>query len=71
MKAASDQVWRLEHELVDLKPGPHVVKIRLCHPNILLEKLLVDFGGLLRGELLALINIPLSPEARKPLDAAK
>ncbi|KAH7127946.1 hypothetical protein B0J13DRAFT_142632 [Dactylonectria estremocensis] len=45
MKAASDQVWRLEHELVGLKQGPHVLRIRLGHPNILLEKVVVDFGG--------------------------
>ncbi|KAF7554078.1 hypothetical protein G7Z17_g3184 [Cylindrodendrum hubeiense] len=45
MKAAGDQVWKLKHDLIGLSPGEHVVKIRLCHPNMVLEKLVVDFGG--------------------------
>ncbi|KAM5350748.1 hypothetical protein ACJ41O_007253 [Fusarium nematophilum] len=45
MKAAGDLVWRIEHEVDGLKPGPQVIKIRLCHQNILLEKVVVDFGG--------------------------
>ncbi|KAJ3549970.1 hypothetical protein NM208_g219 [Fusarium decemcellulare] len=45
MKAASDLIWRVQHEIEGLKRGPHVIKIRLCHQNILLEKIVVDFGG--------------------------
>ncbi|KAI8664659.1 hypothetical protein NCS57_00507900 [Fusarium keratoplasticum] len=45
MKAASDLVWNVSHEVDNLKPGPQVVKIRLCHQNVLLEKVVVDFGG--------------------------
>ncbi|RSL98491.1 hypothetical protein CDV31_012558 [Fusarium ambrosium] len=45
MKAASDLVWKVSHEVDSLKPGPQVVKIRLCHQNVLLEKVVVDFGG--------------------------
>nr|AAO27748.1 unknown [Fusarium sporotrichioides] len=43
--AASDNVWVRRHELGLLKTGVHNLKLRLNHANILLEKVVVDFGG--------------------------
>ncbi|KAF4978140.1 hypothetical protein FZEAL_5438 [Fusarium zealandicum] len=45
MKAASDLVWEVQHDISTLRPGAQTIKIRLCHQNVLLEKLVVDFGG--------------------------
>jgi hypothetical protein len=44
-KAASDLVWQRHHELTGLKPGAHTLKVRLRHQNILLERLIIDYGG--------------------------
>ncbi|KAM0438675.1 hypothetical protein ACHAPT_001431 [Fusarium lateritium] len=45
MKAASDLVWRVQHDVDSLGPGSHTIRIRLGHQNIMLEKIVVDFGG--------------------------
>ncbi|KAL3952489.1 hypothetical protein ACCO45_012432 [Purpureocillium lilacinum] len=42
---AADLVWKEEHEAADFGPGAQVIRLRLCHVNILLEKVVVDFGG--------------------------
>ena len=44
-EGASDNIWERKHDL-SLSPGVHNLKIRLRHPNMLLEKIMVDFGGL-------------------------
>ncbi|CAG9977775.1 unnamed protein product [Clonostachys byssicola] len=44
-KAASDLVWQRHHELTGLKSGTHTLKVRLRHQNILLERLIIDYGG--------------------------
>ncbi|OBS24840.1 hypothetical protein FPOA_05377 [Fusarium poae] len=43
--AASDNVWVRRHEIGILKSGVHNLKLRLNHANMLLEKVVVDFGG--------------------------
>ncbi|KAH8898131.1 hypothetical protein GQ53DRAFT_711240 [Thozetella sp. PMI_491] len=46
--AVQDCFWRREHELEKdtLAPGKHEVRITLRHTNIILEKLVLDLGGL-------------------------
>ena len=41
-------VWVRQHEIMehDLKPGKHAVTISLRHPNMMLEKLMVDISGI-------------------------
>ncbi|KAM0230650.1 hypothetical protein ACHAPO_009176 [Fusarium lateritium] len=43
--AASDNVWVRRHDVGILKTGVHNLKLRLSHANILLEKVVVNFGG--------------------------
>ncbi|KAF4969145.1 hypothetical protein FSARC_3582 [Fusarium sarcochroum] len=45
--AASDNVWVREHKLPgdSLSPGTHTLHFRLRHANMLLEKIVIDFGG--------------------------
>ncbi|KAL6416118.1 hypothetical protein AUP68_00331 [Ilyonectria robusta] len=45
--AASDNVWVRKHEISgqDLKPGKHLLQIKLRHANMMLEKLVVDCGA--------------------------
>jgi hypothetical protein len=43
--AVQDCAWLKEHPLRSLESGQRVLKIRLLHSNILLEKLVVDLGG--------------------------
>ncbi|KAJ6441587.1 glycoside hydrolase [Purpureocillium lavendulum] len=61
LQGAADLVWRAEHHYYCasgaageaaglLGPGPHVVRIRLRHVNMLLEKVVVDFGAAVGGE---------------------
>ncbi|KAF5025712.1 hypothetical protein F66182_2179 [Fusarium sp. NRRL 66182] len=51
--AASDNVWVREHELQghDLKPGAHELRIKLNHTNMLLEKIVLDLGGVSKSYL--------------------
>ncbi|KXT13361.1 hypothetical protein AC579_2944 [Pseudocercospora musae] len=46
-EAAGDNVWVNRHIIPGavLIPGRHELKIRLLHTNMLLEKLVLDFGG--------------------------
>ncbi|KAL4863920.1 hypothetical protein BDV12DRAFT_201636 [Aspergillus spectabilis] len=44
--AVMDLVWARKHALKDLRPGKHTLNIRLLHSNIMLEKLLLNLGGL-------------------------
>jgi hypothetical protein len=43
--AASDNVWVRRHELGILKSGAHNLRLRLNHSNMLLEKVVVNCGG--------------------------
>ncbi|RGP73132.1 hypothetical protein FLONG3_6448 [Fusarium longipes] len=43
--AASDNVWVRKHELDISKTGAHKLSLRLNHANMLLEKVVVDMGG--------------------------
>ncbi|KAH9224014.1 hypothetical protein DL95DRAFT_517290 [Leptodontidium sp. 2 PMI_412] len=46
-KAVQDCVWVKKHKLgKEFGPGKHTVQLRLVHSNLLLEKLVVDLGGL-------------------------
>lgn len=47
LTAVQDCVWQKRHQ-VDLsasKDAGHVLRIRLLHPNVILEKIVVDLGG--------------------------
>ncbi|KAF4435942.1 hypothetical protein F53441_13370 [Fusarium austroafricanum] len=48
--AASDNVWVREHEL-EMKPGAHTLHIKLGHANMLLEKIVIDCGGVVKSYL--------------------
>ena len=47
LQAVQDCVWVRKHATSDsfLRAGRHTLRIRLLHTNLLLEKLLVDLGG--------------------------
>lgn len=38
-------VWKRDHDIPGLDPGAHIIRIRLNHPNLLLEKIVLDLGG--------------------------
>ena len=44
LDAVMDCVWRRNHAVAQLDPGPHIIRIRLNHPNLLLEKVVLDLG---------------------------
>lgn len=44
-EGVSDNIWERRHE-VEISPGSHVLRVKLKHPNVLLEKLVLDLGGL-------------------------
>ncbi|PVH84775.1 glycoside hydrolase family 115 protein [Cadophora sp. DSE1049] len=47
VKAVQDCVWVKKHKLGEgFGPGNHCIQLRLHHSNLLLEKLVVDLGGL-------------------------
>ncbi|RKK95885.1 hypothetical protein BFJ68_g14621 [Fusarium oxysporum] len=48
--AASDNVWVREHEF-NLGAGAHTLHVRLGHANMLLEKIVVDCGGVAKSYL--------------------
>lgn len=45
LDAVMDCVWKRNHTVTELKPGAHTIRIRLNHPNLLLEKIVLDLGG--------------------------
>lgn len=51
LKAVQDCVWIKEHALKGFKlgSGQHKLNLRLWHTNMILEKIIVDFGGLNGG----------------------
>lgn len=44
LEAVMDCVWKRDHR-ASLSPGMHRIRVRLNHSNILLEKIVVDLGG--------------------------
>lgn len=48
LKAVQDCVWIKEHSLLPhrLSPGEHTLRVRLLHANMVLKKIVLDFGGL-------------------------
>lgn len=40
-----DCVWRRSHDIEGLEGGEHTIRLRLNHPNLILEKIVLDFGG--------------------------
>jgi hypothetical protein len=44
LEAVMDCAWKRDH-MASLSPGMHTIRIRLNHSNILLEKIVVDLGG--------------------------
>ncbi|KAJ4258004.1 hypothetical protein NW762_008141 [Fusarium torreyae] len=51
--AASDNVWLREHKLPEnsLAAGAHTLHLRLRHANLLLEKIVIDCGGVSKSYL--------------------
>lgn len=47
--AVQDGVWKRQHELGAVTLGAHRIGVRLRHTNMLLEKLVVDLGGVAEG----------------------
>ncbi|OOQ89700.1 hypothetical protein PEBR_06987 [Penicillium brasilianum] len=45
LDAVMDCVWKRDHDITGLDPGAHIIRIRLNHPNLLLEKIVLDLGG--------------------------
>ncbi|KAJ5984567.1 hypothetical protein N7481_006666 [Penicillium waksmanii] len=45
LDSVMDCVWRRNHDFHDLESGDHVLRLRLNHPNLLLEKIVLDLGG--------------------------
>lgn len=44
-EAVQDCVWLRRHELGRLQPGEHAVRVWLRHSNLVLEKVVIDLGG--------------------------
>ncbi|KAJ5080953.1 hypothetical protein N7456_013663 [Penicillium angulare] len=45
LDAVMDCVWKETHHLGSLKAGAHTIRVRLNHSNIILEKIVLDLGG--------------------------
>jgi hypothetical protein len=45
LDAVMDCVWKRDHAVAELNPAAHIIQIRLNHPNLLLEKIVLDLGG--------------------------
>lgn len=50
--AVQDGVWKRQHEMGALTAGVHCIGVRWRHTNMLLEKLVVDMGGVAEGSYL-------------------
>ncbi|KAM0207191.1 hypothetical protein ACHAQD_012152 [Fusarium lateritium] len=49
--AASDNIWVRQHDLGDLEAGAHTLSVKLGHANMLLEKIVIDCGGVSKSYL--------------------
>ncbi|GIJ97908.1 hypothetical protein Aspvir_000014 [Aspergillus viridinutans] len=45
LKAVMDCVWKRDHILSHMEAGDHIIRVRLNHSNLLLEKMVLDLGG--------------------------
>lgn len=45
LDAVMDCVWKKTHHIGSLDSGAHQIRVRLKHPNLLLEKIVLDLGG--------------------------
>ncbi|KAJ5645604.1 hypothetical protein N7507_011615 [Penicillium longicatenatum] len=45
LDAVMDCVWKKTHHIGFLDAGVHKIRVRLKHPNLLLEKIVLDLGG--------------------------
>ncbi|OQE28433.1 hypothetical protein PENSTE_c003G00332 [Penicillium steckii] len=45
LDSVMDCVWQRTHEVQISKEGEHTIRLRLNHPNLLLEKIVLDLGG--------------------------
>ncbi|KAJ5095078.1 hypothetical protein N7532_007369 [Penicillium argentinense] len=45
LEAVKDCVWKRTHKIDCLESGEHLLRVRLKHSNLLLEKIVVDLGG--------------------------
>jgi hypothetical protein len=45
LKAVMDCVWKRDHILTHMEAGDHIIRVRLNHSNLLLEKMVLDLGG--------------------------
>ncbi|KAJ6096858.1 hypothetical protein N7486_007604 [Penicillium sp. IBT 16267x] len=45
LEAVMDCVWKRTHHISSLDAGAHKIRVRLNHPNLLLEKIVLDLGG--------------------------
>lgn len=50
LEAVMDCVWKRDH-VASLDTGAHTIRVRLNHSNILLEKIVVDLGGVKQSYL--------------------
>jgi hypothetical protein len=64
-EAVMDCVWKRRHYITILEPGSHVLRVRLNHSNLLLEKIVLDLGGIQESYL----GPPPSFVHRRELDA--
>jgi hypothetical protein len=45
LDAVMDCVWKRDGAVTELDPGAHIIRIKLNHSNLLLEKIVLDLGG--------------------------
>lgn len=45
LKAVMDCVWKKDHNIGSLRPGAHIIRVRFRHSNIILEKIVLNVGG--------------------------
>lgn len=43
--AVMDCIWKQTHHIGSLDAGAHQIRVRLNHPNLLLERIVLDLGG--------------------------
>lgn len=51
LDSVMDCVWRRNHDVQNLESGDHIVRLRLNHPNLILEKVVLDLGGVQKSYL--------------------
>ncbi|KAH8667111.1 hypothetical protein BX600DRAFT_380679 [Xylariales sp. PMI_506] len=51
LESVMDNVWKRRHEVELSNVGPHTLRLRLCNENCVLEKLVLDLGGVRKSYL--------------------